>query len=117
MGNLALGASPARAWTVSIAGSTPQARLASAPVVVGGKLYVIDADARVIAFDANSGAKLWQTPLPAAGSGRALFGGGVSVVDGKLYASTGIGDVAAIDANTGAILWKKRPGEIGRAHV
>src|SRR3546814_5084977 len=74
MGNLALGASPARAWTVSIAGSTPQARLASAPVVVGGKLYVIDADARVIAFDANSGAKLWQTPLPAAGSGRALFG-------------------------------------------
>src|SRR3546814_9878972 len=79
MGNLALGASPARAWTVSIAGSTPQARLASAPVVVGGKLYVIDADARVIAFDAHSGAKLWQTPPTAAGSGRATFGGGGSV--------------------------------------
>lgn len=64
MGNLALGASPSQAWTASISGSTPQARLASAPVVVGGKLYVIDADARVIAFDANSGAKLWQTPCP-----------------------------------------------------
>ncbi|NML89192.1 outer membrane protein assembly factor BamB family protein [Sphingobium sp. TKS] len=110
MGNLALGASPSQAWTASISGSTPQARLASAPVVVGGKLYVIDADARVIAFDANSGAKLWQTALPAEGSGRALFGGGVSVIDGKLYASTGVGDVAAIDANTGAVLWKKRPG-------
>lgn len=110
MGHLALGASPKNAWTASIAGSTPQARLASSPVVAGGKLFVIDADARVIAFDANSGAKLWQTALPAEGNGRALFGGGVSVVDDKLFASTGVGDVAALNVADGAILWKKRPG-------
>ncbi|MEJ7934201.1 PQQ-binding-like beta-propeller repeat protein [Sphingobium sp. AN558] len=110
MGHLALSASPSQAWTASIAGSTPKARLASAPVVSGGKLFVIDADARVIAFDATSGAKLWQTALPAEGNGRALFGGGVSVVDDKVYASTGVGDVAAMNAADGAILWKKTPG-------
>ena len=110
MGHLALSASPATAWTSSIEGSTPRARLASSPVIANGKLYVIDAGAHVIAFDAASGAKLWQTPLPAEGSGRALFGGGVSIVDDKLYASTGVGDVAALNAATGAILWKKRPG-------
>ena len=110
MGHLALSASPANAWTSSIEGSTPRARLASSPVIANGKLYVIDAGAHVIAFDAASGAKLWQTPLPAEGSGRALFGGGVSIVDDKLYASTGVGDVAALNAATGAILWKKRPG-------
>ena len=110
MGHLALSASPANAWTSSIEGSTPRARLASSPVIANGKLYVIDAGAHVIAFDATSGAKLWQTSLPAEGSGRALFGGGVSIVDDKLYASTGVGDVAALNAATGAILWKKRPG-------
>ncbi len=110
MGHLALSASPATAWTSSIEGSTPRARLASSPVIANGKVYVIDAGAHVIAFDAASGAKLWQTSLPAEGSGRALFGGGVSIVDDKLYASTGVGDVAALNAATGAILWKKRPG-------
>lgn len=110
MGNLALSASPATAWTASIEGSTPRARLASSPVVANGKLYVIDAGAHVIAFDATSGAKLWQTSLPSEGSGRAVFGGGVSIVDDKLYASTGVGDVAALNASDGSILWKKRPG-------
>ncbi|MFC3792944.1 PQQ-like beta-propeller repeat protein [Sphingobium agri] len=110
MGHLALSASPATAWTSSIEGSTPRARLASSPVIANGKLYVIDAGARVIAFDAASGAKLWQTALPAEGSGRALFGGGVSIVDDKIYASTGVGDVAALNAANGSILWKKRPG-------
>ncbi|HKY79976.1 MAG TPA: PQQ-binding-like beta-propeller repeat protein [Sphingobium sp.] len=110
MGHLALGASPASAWSTSIEGSTPRARLASSPVIANGKLYVIDAGAHVIAFDATSGAKLWQTSLPAEGSGRALFGGGVSIVDDKIFASTGVGDVAALSAANGSILWKKRPG-------
>ncbi len=116
MGHLALSAAPAQAWTVSIKGSTPQARLASSPVVAGGKLFVIDADANVIALDATSGAKLWQTALPAEGkgkskgNGRARFGGGVSVLGDRVYASTGIGDVAAITVADGAIAWKKRPG-------
>jgi len=110
MGNLSLAGSPSRVWSASIQGSTPQARLAASPVVAGGKLYVIDADARVIAFDAASGAKLWQTAVPNEGKSRASFGGGVSIVDDKLFASTGVGDVVAINAATGAILWKKQPG-------
>ena len=110
MGHVSLAGSPARVWTASIEGSSPQARLAASPVVSGGKLFVIDAGARVIALDAKSGAKLWQTPLPSEGNGRALFGGGVSVVGDRLFASTGIGDVAAMNVADGKILWKKRPG-------
>lgn len=110
MGNLSLSGSPSTAWTASIDGSTPQARLASSPVVADGKLYVIDSSARVIAFDAASGARLWQTPLPAEGNGRALFGGGVSVLGDRVYASTGVGDVFALNAANGAQIWKKRPG-------
>lgn len=110
VGHVALGATPTEAWSTSIAGSTNRARLAAAPVVADGKLYVIDADARVIAFNAKSGARLWQTALPSEGNGRSLFGGGVSVLGDKVFATTGVGDVAAMNAANGAILWKKQPG-------
>jgi len=110
MGHLALGASPSRVWNMSIQGSTPQARLASAPVVADGKLYVIDANARVFALDAKTGRQIWRTELPAEGNGRSLFGGGVSVVGDRVFASTGVGDVIALNAADGATVWKKRPG-------
>ncbi|MPT47668.1 MAG: pyrrolo-quinoline quinone [Sphingobium sp.] len=110
MGHVALSANPQQIWTADIAGSTKRARLAAAPVVAGGKLFVIDAEARVIAMNAETGARLWQTAMPSEGNGRALFGGGVSVEGGRLFVTTGVGDVAALDAETGNILWKKRPG-------
>lgn len=110
MGNVALGASPSQAWTANISGSTSRARLAAPPVISNGKLYVIDADAKVIAMNAATGARLWQTAMPAEGNGRSLFGGGVSVLGNRLYVTTGVGDVAALDASDGSIVWKKHPG-------
>jgi outer membrane protein assembly factor BamB len=115
MGHVALGGSPAQVWSASIKGSSPQARLAAAPVVSGGKLFVIDSGAHVIAYDATSGSKLWQTSLPAdskgkGNNGRALFGGGVSALENRVFASTGVGDVAALDATNGNIVWKKHLG-------
>lgn len=110
IGHVALAAAPVEAWSAALEGSSNSARLAAAPVVAGGKLYVIDANAQVLAFDAKSGSRLWSTQMPAEGNGRSLFGGGVSVLDDKLFATTGVGDVAALDAKTGAILWKKNPG-------
>ena len=110
MGHVALALSPQRVWTSSIAGSTPRARLAAPPVVLGGKLFVIDADARVIALDAKTGARLWQASMPAEGNGRSLFGGGVSALGDRVFVTTGTGDVAALNAANGAILWKKHIG-------
>jgi len=110
MGHLALGASPQQIWSVSINGSSPRARLAAAPVVAGGKLYVIDADANVIAMNAETGSKLWQIAMPSEGNGRSLFGGGVSVLGDRIFVTTGVGDIAALNAADGTILWKKRPG-------
>ena len=51
-GYLALGQAPTRVWTASIAGSNSKRRLAAAPVVGGGTLYVVDTSGAVNAFDA-----------------------------------------------------------------
>ncbi|MET0364398.1 MAG: PQQ-binding-like beta-propeller repeat protein [Sphingobium sp.] len=111
IGNVALGDTLSQAWSTSIAGGGKRARLASAPVISGGKLYVIDTDARVTAFDAASGSKLWTAAVGAGGkSSNAEFGGGVSVAGDRLYVTTGVGDVAALNAADGKELWKKRPG-------
>lgn len=109
-GHLALAASPSRVWTASIAGSSNQRRLAAAPVVGAGKLFVIDTDAVVHAFDAASGRTVWSARLEVSSDLRAAaFGGGVSYEDGKLFATNGVGDVVALDAATGREIWKVRP--------
>lgn len=126
MGHLALPAQFTRAWSASIgAGSSNRARLASAPVVAGGRVYTVDTKATVRAFDARTGAEVWRADIGSAESRRGgndfwtgevtgnealLFGGGVSYDNGRVYATSGIGDVVALDAATGNQLWITRPG-------
>ncbi len=111
LGHVALGATLTQAWIGQINGGSNRARLASAPVVSGGTLFVIDTEATVHAFDAVSGAKRWAVKIgdTERDGQRARFGGGVSADAGTVYAASGLGDVAALDAATGAVRWSVRP--------
>jgi outer membrane protein assembly factor BamB len=125
MGHLALGSSLGRAWMAKIgAGTESRARLVSAPVVAGGRVYTIDTQAIVRAFDAKTGAEVWAHPVgdpkerrggvslwtgESKGAHGILFGGGVSFDNGRIYATSGLGDVEAIDASTGTSVWRVRP--------
>ncbi len=109
-GHLMLAEAPQRAWSAQIAGASNRMRLAATPVIHDGKLYVIDTDAVVSAFDAASGSKLWTTALAVDKDGKpSRFGGGVSTDGTSVFATNGVGDVAALDASNGAIKWTKRP--------
>ena len=110
-GHLALAETPTKLWTASIAGSSNRMRLAAAPVVGGNKLFAEGTDGIIVAFDKNTGAKLWTR-----GDGEmtkdqapSAFGGGVSYEAGKLYATNGVGEVTALTADTGEVLWKVTP--------
>lgn len=110
MDHPALGTSLGPVWRAKIAGSSKKQRLAASPVVADGKLYVMDTEARIHAFDAKTGAALWDVAFGAAGKDRkAAWGGGVSVEGAVLYATNGLGDVAALKTSDGSIVWKKRP--------
>jgi len=111
LGQLALGASPTRAWTATIDGGSNRERLAAAPVVADNKLFVTDVAATVHAFAADTGAPLWTAGLAQGKRYRgARFGGGVSYDDGKVYATDGLGDVVALNAADGKELWRVKPG-------
>jgi outer membrane protein assembly factor BamB len=109
-GNLAFGNDPKIAWTQKIAGSTSKQRLASAPVIGGGKLFVMDTEGVVHAFDAATGAPAWRQGFQIKGDGSSsVYGGGASFADGRVYVTTGMGEVAALEAADGKVLWKVKP--------
>jgi outer membrane protein assembly factor BamB len=109
-GHLALGQTPVRAWNASIAGSGSKRRLAAAPVVGGGALFVVDTNGNVHAFDATTGARRWTHAIELPGDLEdAAFGGGAAYADGRVYVTNGAGDVLALDATTGSEFWRVKP--------
>ena len=112
MGHVALGQSLGEAFSVGIgSGTTLRARLASAPVIADGRVYTIDTQSTVRAFDATSGASVWSTRFGTdPKNNNALFGGGVAVEGGRVFATNGLGFIAALDARNGGIVWQVRPG-------
>ena len=122
-GNLTTDGPLAQVWSVDAGkGSDGASRLTAPPVVAGGLIYVLDAEAHVFAFDAATGRRVWDRMLTPANIGRATsgwfsfvtggsynnakgFGGGIATNGGKLFAATGFGTVSAMDAKTGKEIW------------
>ncbi|TCJ38975.1 PQQ-binding-like beta-propeller repeat protein [Parafrankia sp. BMG5.11] len=110
-GHLALGENLSQAWSAQIPGSTQRRRLAAAPVIGGGMLFVQDSAGVVHAFDAQSGARSWtHTAEVASNVSSSNFGGGVSYDSGRVYVTNGVGEVIALDASNGSQIWKVKPG-------
>lgn len=97
------------AWSTGVgAGSSTASRLTASPVVSGGKIYALDAEVQVTAYDAKSGDRLWQVDLtPEDEDSEDGFGGGLAADGGKLFVSTGFGFVVALDANSGKEIWRR----------
>ena len=112
VGHVALGNALAHAFSVSIGyGTSLTERLASPPVVGGGRVYTIDANATVRAFDAQTGGKAWESQFGLEkGNSTSLYGGGVAYENDRIYATNGLGFVAALDVRNGGVLWQVRPG-------
>jgi outer membrane protein assembly factor BamB len=130
MGTLAFGAQPERIWSIEAAKANKNERLAAAPVIADGRIFLIGPQGIVRAFDASTGKLIWDTPIKHENGPKiarhgvvgkirggerknfshSLFGGGVSYDDGKLFATTGLGDVIRLDAGTGKVEWRVAPG-------
>jgi len=110
------------AWTQETGkGSDADSRLTAPPIVAGGRIFVLDAEAHIYSFNASNGSPLWNKELaPPGGDGPWLgmfgadhsidpakgFGGGVASDQGRLFVTTGFGDVFCFDASNGKQIWK-----------
>lgn len=94
-------------------GSKGGQHVTAPPIVAAGRVYVMDAEAQVSAFDARSGSQIWRTNVRPNDNRRDRegFGGGLAFADGKVYATSGFRQVVQLDAATGAIGWRTRTDE------
>ena len=98
----------ARIWTADIGvGGGYRRKLMCQPLVADGRLIAMDSDANIVAIDAATGSRLWQTDTEDEDNRSTNIGGGIAVADGIVYASTGRAEILALDAATGVIKWRK----------
>lgn len=102
------------AWRKGFGEGVRRGRYVTAPpVAADGKVFVMDAEGRVAALDARTGAQLWRTSTNPGDNKRDKlgFGGGVAYADGKIYAVSGHRQVMQIDAGSGAVGWRTKTSE------
>lgn len=106
MYHLALGPTLKRVWTADLGSSADdEQRILSQPVVAEGRIYAMDSESDVSAFDIKTGKRLWHVDLTPHGEEAGAIGGGLAYYDGKLFVSTGYGDVLALQPSTGKLFW------------
>jgi outer membrane protein assembly factor BamB len=115
-GHLALAGGFNRAWTASIGESTGyRRRITAQPMVAGGRVFTMDADGVVAAFDAAGGRNIWRSTTEPEDDRSTNVGGGIAVAGDTVFASTGRAEVLALDAASGAVRWRAPLGAPARS--
>lgn len=106
----ALSAAPVRVFSADLgSGNDRRNRISAAPIVGGGRVFAMDAMARVSGIGMQGGV-VWATDLRPESDSTDLSGGGLAYADGQLFATTGYGELIALDPATGAVRWRQRLG-------
>lgn len=108
MHHLSIAGVPKKAWSVSIGeGSSAERRLLAQPIVAEGKVFAMDTENYVTAYEASSGKRLWRMIVVPEEAEDDAFGGGLAYDSGKVYVTTGAAEALALDASKGDILWRQ----------
>jgi outer membrane protein assembly factor BamB len=106
----------ARGWTASIGQSTGyRRRITAQPVAAAGRVFTMDADGVVAAFEAATGRNLWRLDTEPENDRSTHVGGGIATAGDTVFAATGRAELLALDAATGAIRWRVPLGAPARS--
>lgn len=107
MQHLSLGDNPKKIWSKDIGDDSNSRRsIVSMPVVENGVVYAMDSMAKVSAYNAQTGKKIWDRKFSEPGETENIsYGGGVTAGPDALYITNGYGHVAALDKSSGEQIW------------
>ncbi|MBC6440315.1 MAG: PQQ-binding-like beta-propeller repeat protein [Rhodospirillales bacterium] len=98
-------------WSRSIGeGQGRFRKLIAQPVVALGRVFTLDADTTVRAFDAATGDSLWSFDIEPEDEDEGGWGGGLAFYRDRLYVTTGYGELIMLDHETGEEYWRVRIG-------
>lgn len=97
-----------RLWRVDVGnGSSRGERMNARPVLLDNVIYTLDAEGRLSARNAETGAELWVHRFEGPNDNdRYSFGGAVAVDSGRVFAHAGYNYFVALDASSGEELWR-----------
>jgi outer membrane protein assembly factor BamB len=105
-----------RVWRADIGtGSDDSDRINASPITAQGRVFTMDAETVVSAFDAETGQHLWEIELTPDEEDDGHIGGGLAHDQGRVYVTTGFAEAIALNAETGAVLWRQTLGGPMRA--
>ncbi len=111
MQHIAVGQSLRRVWKADAgAAASDEERFNSSPVIGGGRIFTLDVETQVSAFDATTGKVMWRAELTPDYEDDGHIPGGLAYVNGWLFVTTGFADVIALNAVTGQVIWRRRVG-------
>ena len=103
-------------WTADIGkGSQKALPLTAQPIVFDGKIYTMDTNARLTAFNVANGKQIWKKELRPKAEDEEVITGGISYSSGRLFATSGYNEVFAINPDNGQEIWKVRLKSPSRA--
>ncbi len=113
MQNLALNTGTLkRVWSIDIGtGTTNELPLTAQPVAAEGKVFTLDTEQELSAFDAQTGKNIWRVNVRKKKEGDdPVISGGISFGGGVLYVTNGYDEVLALKPADGTIFWRKSIG-------
>lgn len=95
-----------KAWRIDVGSASDDSdRIVAQPVVAGGKIFTMDSENTVTAFDSETGKSLWDLDLTPDHEDDGHISGGLAYENGRLFVATGFAIVFAIEADTGKVIW------------
>ncbi len=111
MHHIAIGGVLKPLWTADIGeGADDDTRIVGTPIVAGGRVFTMDAETTVSAFDAKTGQSLWEAELTPDDEDDGHISGGIAYGGGRVFVATGFAQVIALDAGDGSEIWRQNVG-------
>ncbi len=108
MYHLALSDDVKEIWRVTLGdGASRYGRVLAQPVVADGRVFAMDSQDVISAYDADTGKLLWTVDPRPDNRKEGAYGGGVAIADGRIYVNTGYAQVLSLDAATGKEIWRQ----------
>jgi outer membrane protein assembly factor BamB len=107
---------PNQLWSSDIGrGGSNRMPLTASPIMADEKVFTINNDSEIFAFNHKTGQKLWKTDIVKKDEDDIVLGGGLAFSGGRLFATNGFNELLALNPDNGEILWRVNTKEPVRA--
>lgn len=103
-------------WSVSIGkGAQKNLPLIAQPIVVDGRLFTLDTENDLKAFDAKTGQRLWSRFVGSEREEDDVITGGIAYSQGRIYITNGYNELLMLNPQDGKIVWRRKLPSASRA--